>query len=145
MGNDIGSTEPNLKLTIEQIKNRREVDLKTAIAQLRQCQEKLDAKMNQIEQCTGSLIEVDGLLDEKTNPETREKLKSEKRELATKEDHLRSSLVTKKEVATQSKVTIKALHQKLLEIKKKTSPIDDEMMEITNQRKKAKDERRKKD
>ncbi len=55
-------------------------------------------------------------------------------------------LKAEKELAIQSNVTIAALNKKLYDLEKETaSIIEKEMLDITTQRKKARDERRKRD
>ena len=65
----------------------------------------------------------------------------EKKEHAELEDHLTSAIKAEKEVAIESKVTITALNKKLLNLENETTTQD--MMDITEQRKKARNERRK--
>ena len=96
IGIDSETTDAKNKNAIEQIKIKAEVHLKTAISQLRQC-------------------EVG------TDPDTREKLDFEQKELAQHEHHLSSTLKAEKELVIQSKVTITALNKKLYDLKVRQS------------------------
>ena len=92
MGIDNETTDAKSKNAIEQMKIQAEADLKTTISQLRQCEDVIQNKISQLRQCSGDKLEVE------TDPDTREKLNFEKKELAQHEDHLRSKLKAEKEL-----------------------------------------------
>ncbi len=143
MGSDVEMTEKKNKS--EKVKSQTETDLKTAISQLRECEEATEDKITQLKNCSTSIKQIDKQIEEETDVDAREDLKREKKGLMENEVHIQSGLNAEKELLRQSKVTVTALNKKLYEIEKAMEAIiDKEMMNITAQ-KKARDERRKKD
>ncbi len=146
MGSDVETTEETNKSELEKVKSQTEADLKTAISQLRECEEATEDKITQLKNCSTSIKEINKQIEEETDVDAREDLKREKKGLMENEVHIQSGLNAEKELLRQSKVTVTALNKKLYELEKAMEAIiDKEMMNITAQRKKSRDERRKKD
>ncbi len=136
MGSDCEVTDTNTKNNLEQVKIQTETDLKTAISQLRKCEDAVEGKLNQMRKCASNMNEINSQLEVETDSDKREELNLEKKEQIELEDHLKSALRAEKELMIQSKVTITALNKKLYEIENElASAIEKEMMDMTTQRK----------
>ncbi len=146
MGSDCETTNANAKHSLEQVKIQTETDLKTAIAQLRKCEEVIEEKLNLLRNHASSINEINQQLEVEVDTDKREELNCEKKQHIEFEDHLTSAIKAEKQLVIQSKVTITALNQKLLELENETTAqLGKEMMNVTEQRKKARNERRKRD
>ncbi len=140
MGSDCEATDTSPGSILEQAKMQTETDLKTAISQLRKCEEVVEGKLDQLKRCTSNIYDVKKQLEVEADSDKREELQREKKEYDELEDHLKATLKAERELVKQSKVTITALNKKLYDIENEiVAKKQKEMAEITILRKKARD------
>ena len=79
MGSDCEVADTSTRSNLEQVKVQTETDLKTAISQLRTCEEVIEGKLDQLKRCTSNIHDVKKQLEVEADSDKREELQREKK------------------------------------------------------------------